>query len=164
MLLNILANTPSWVFGLFIALMILGLTQTRHRRVSLPRALGLPLGMTLFSLSGVLVNFAPHRALALTLWLAGALLWLALSQALAGTPRGRYHPIARQFELPGSWLPLAMIVGVFFVKYAIGVSLAMSPQAAADVGFVGVASGISGVLSGLFLATTVQRWQMMRVV
>ena len=46
MLLQILANTPKWVFALFAALLWLGLSQLLTRRVGLSRITGLAIGMS----------------------------------------------------------------------------------------------------------------------
>ena len=45
MLLQILANTPKWVFALFAALLWLGLSQLLTRRVGLSRITGLKPGI-----------------------------------------------------------------------------------------------------------------------
>lgn len=77
MLLQILANTPKWVFALFAALLALGLSQLLTRRVGLARVTALALGMCAFSLYGTVSAFNAVP-LALLAWLASAAAVLAL--------------------------------------------------------------------------------------
>ncbi|MEP6971210.1 MAG: DUF6622 family protein, partial [Betaproteobacteria bacterium] len=78
---------------------------------------------------------------------------------LAGT---RFDPASQTFELPGSVLPLLMIVGIFLIKYIVGVELALQPAQAHDPQFaLGVAS-LYGALNGVFVARLVRLWRLRR--
>ena len=55
-------------------------------------------------------------------------------------------------HVPGSWLPLVLIVGLFCIKYFAGASLALHPALASDSSFAGLCSLAYGSFSGLFLA------------
>ncbi|MDO4723626.1 MAG: hypothetical protein Q4A97_02570, partial [Comamonadaceae bacterium] len=46
---GLITHTPLWVWPLLAALLALGLLQTRARRVSLARALALPLAMLILT-------------------------------------------------------------------------------------------------------------------
>ncbi len=61
MILGILEHTPVWVWGVFVAILLLGLQQTRTRDVSIARATILPVVMILLSLSGVLGRLRMYR-------------------------------------------------------------------------------------------------------
>jgi hypothetical protein len=54
--------------------------------------------------------------------------------------------------VPGSWLPLVLIVSLFAVKYGAGVSLSLAPALASDATFAGLCSLDYGTFSGPFLA------------
>ena len=54
--------------------------------------------------------------------------------------------------MPGSWLPLVLIVPLFSLKYFAGASLALHPDLATDAAFAGPMSLAYGSFSGLFLA------------
>ena len=71
----------------------------------------------------------------------------------AGT---RWNAAARSFHLPGSWVPMGLILAVFLMKYAIGVQLAMQPALAHASGFAFVVTALYGLLSGLFAARTLR--------
>ena len=54
--------------------------------------------------------------------------------------------------MPGSWLPLALMVALFAVKYIANVSLALHPALARDAAFAAACGLAYGGFSGLFLA------------
>ena len=150
MLISMLHHTPLWVWGLLSALLCLGLWQRRTRRVAPPALLGLPLGLLLLGLWSMLPGFQGQPLTAL-MWLAAGLLMLAWSRRWPA-PRGtRWLATEDRLLLPGSWLPLALIVAIFSLRYASGVSLALHPQWAASLAFQApLALGFGG-LAGLFL-------------
>lgn len=149
MLIQILARTPSWVFALFAALLALGLSQARARRVPLVRALFLPAAMVGLSGWGVASAFGGGGG-PLATWLAAGLLSGALVFRSPVHPEVRYDAMQRRFLLPGSWVPLMLILGIFCTRYAVGVSLAMHPSLAVDNGFALTTSAVYGAFSGVF--------------
>ena len=157
MLINILQHTPVWVWALLTALVALGLMQTRTRHVTLGRAALLPVAMVTLSMAGVTSRFGAH-ALPLLAWAAGAALavatahWLSLWRGIswsAGTSR---------FQVPGSWLPLALILVLFVLKYTVSVNLVMHPDLLKNAVFPWAASLAYGFFSGLFLARALTLW------
>lgn len=159
MISRILANTPPWVWGLLLALILLGISQARPRRLTPAKLLILPLAMTLFSLAGTLTSlgFAP---LLLAAWAAAAALpAVVLSRTRA--PRGSaYDATAGRFLLPGSWLPLALILAIFVLKYALGVLLAMDPALAREQSFALSMAALYGLLAGIFLGRGWRLWRL----
>ena len=157
---SIFRNTPTWVWGLLTVLLALGLSQLRERRVSLLRVSLIPLGMTAFSIWGNLSAFgqSPHVAAVLGAWLATAAVVTAL--VAPGTPAGRYDDWTSSFLLPGSWVPLALIAGIFMTKYLIGVELALQPRHVADTGFVLPVAMVYGVFNGIFVGRAVRLWRL----
>ncbi len=154
MMIRILQGTPVWVWGLLALLVILGLSQSMPRRVSARRIVIVPAIMLALSLAGVVTTFGA-QPLALAAWAAGVGLAIALGVD-AVAPRGaRYARESARFELPGSWLPMALILGLFCIKYGVGVGLAFTPALAANMPFeVGVAFAY-GAFSGLFAARAI---------
>ena len=147
----IVQHTPAWVWGLLASLVALGLWQTRPLEISLTRVTVLPLVLTALSLSGVLNAFG-HLPIAFVAWAAGVAAALALARK-AVTVRGASWSASRGLlHVPGSWLPLVLIVSLFAVKYGAGVSLALAPALASDWAFAGLCSLAYGSFSGLFLA------------
>lgn len=160
MLHQILANTPRWVWILLAALLWLGLSQTRSRNVTLQRVTLMPLAMTGLSLYGALAVFGATPPVLLVWLLAGSVMTaLVLSQAL---PEGTsYDPATRLFSLPGSWVPLLLIMGIFMTKYVVGALTSMQPalrhDAAVSLGF----ATLYGAFSGIFLARAARLWRLL---
>ncbi len=147
-LLAIVQHTPPWVWALLAALLALGLAQARARRVGPTRAALLPAAMLAWSLWGVATSFG--SAPALPAWAAGASA-AALATRRLGAPAGtRWSAQAHAFQLPGSWLPLALILALFCCKFATGALLALRPALGADPAFATGASLAFGAFSGVF--------------
>ncbi|MEI8156518.1 MAG: DUF6622 family protein [Burkholderiales bacterium] len=158
MLMQILSGTPKWVFVLFVALLWLGMQQMLPRRVGLSRATIAPLALTCLSLYGVTSAFG-ESPLAILGWLGGAAVAFAASIQLLSSTAIQYDATHRRFQLPGSMVPLALFMGIFFTKYAVGVSLSMQPALARDVNFALTISTLYGVFSGALLARTARLWR-----
>ena len=151
MLIAIVRHTPVWVWALLGALVALGLWQTRARTMSLVRVTVLPVVLVALSLGGVLSAFG-HFPVALGGWTAGVGAALALARHAVAVRGAAWSANTRQLQVPGSWLPLALMVGLFAIKYVANVQLAMHPALAADAVFSGLCSLAYGGFSGLFVA------------
>jgi hypothetical protein len=159
MLIQIFTNTPKWVFALFAALLWLGLNQLLTRRIGLPRVTLLAVGMTGFSLFGTVSAFAGVPA-ALLAWLtaAAAVFAMVVNRPLpVGT---QYDAASRRFTLPGSAVPLALMMGIFLTKYAVGVTLALHPALAREAAFALGFSALYGGFSGVFAARAARLWRL----
>jgi hypothetical protein len=149
MLMQIVEHTPVWVWGLLIALIALGLSQVRARDVSLARVTVLPLILIALSFSGVISTFA-HSSIAILAWVSGMAASIAFGRHFIH-PRGAYWSNERGvLHVPGSWLPLVLIVALFLIKYTVGVSVSMNPALAHDTIFAAGFSLAYGLFSGLF--------------
>ncbi len=158
MLNQIILNTPRWVWVLLLALLWLGLSQTRARSASLQRITVLPLVMTGLSLYGCLASF--DSGAALLVWLVAGMLavtWVLPQELPEAT---RYDAAMRRFSLPGSWLPLALIMGLFLTKYFVGVVTALQPGLRGDPVFAFGFSVLYGAFSGVFVARAARLWRL----
>jgi hypothetical protein len=157
MLIQIISKTPLWVWLLLAALIAAGWSQTRTRTASLTRITVLPLAMTALSLFGTIGAFgsAPQN---LVVWLlAGSV--TAACVLLRPLPQGtRYQPSQRQFTVPGSWVPLALMMGIFLSKYVVGVATSIQPALAHHTGFSLTFCALYGAFSGIFLARAARLW------
>lgn len=162
MLTLIISHTPTWVFALFAALLALGLSQLRTRTASRARVTAMPVAMLVLAVTGVVSAFGLGRdgLLALLVWATGAVLVgrrVASLQNPAGTG---YDPVLKQFALPGSAVPLVLIMGIFCTKYAVGVTLGFHPELAQHEAFALGVSGLYGVFSGIFAARALRLWRL----
>jgi hypothetical protein len=158
-LTEIMQHTPKWVFFLFAGLLWLGAKQLIANSVSLLRVTLMPLAMAGLSVYGVTSAFGDSTG-ALLAWAvaAAALLALVLQRPLpAGT---RYDPVGRRFHVAGSGWPLALMMGIFFTKYAVAAALAMHPGLRADGQFALWVPAVYGVFTGLFVGRAVRLWKL----
>jgi hypothetical protein len=163
---TIVRHTPHWVWGLLVALLALGASQLAPRRASALRVCLMPVSLTIFAIYGLVAAFggSGQEAGAAGAWLGATMGSLALTlwrfpAPMAGT---RFDPATRTFALPGSVLPLLMIVGIFLTKYIVGIELALQPSQALSPPFaLGVAS-LYGAFNGLFVARLVRLWRLSR--
>lgn len=150
---QILAHTPAWVFGLFIALLVLGLRQMTPSRPGLRRVVVLPLAMAGLSIYGTVSAFGATPAVLLawiTAFAVAATLVLRTAPPAHRAPA--YDPVAQRFSVPGSVVPLVLMMGIFCLKYAIGVTLAMHPALAHDPVLSIAVGALNGGFSGVFAA------------
>ena len=149
----VLQNTPKWVFGLFAALAALGLSQVRTREIGLMRMILLPLVMSGLSLWGMASAFRNSSRFegVLLVWAVGALLMVALLASRRPKAGASWHPDTASFRLPGSWVPMALILGIFLTKYIVGVDLAMQPALAQDATYSLIVGGLYGLFGGTFI-------------
>ena len=157
-LLQIVHGTPAHVWALLAGLVALGVSQTRPRTLGSTRVALLPLLLVALSLAGVAHSFGVSAA-ALLAWLAGLGLALAASPRLLPAPRARWTPSRDAVHVAGSWLPLALIVGLFAIKYVAGASLAIHPALSHETLFAVPVGFAYGLFSGAFAARGWQMWR-----
>jgi uncharacterized membrane protein len=157
-LMQIVAGTPMWVWGLAAGLLALGLSQVRSREVGLPRTALTPLAMVGLAAWGLYDAFghpagAPAAAAfapVLVAWFAAAALPFLFVLRRPLPAATRYHAATRSFFVPGSWLPMALIAGIFATKYVVGVLLVLHPQLRADAAFALCVAVLYGLFNGVF--------------
>jgi hypothetical protein len=161
MLLQIVAHTPPWVWGLLVALIALGVWQGRPRSVSVSRVVVLPLILLALSLAGVVSTFAADLP-ALVAWALGVVVAFGIGRQVVGTRGARWDAAASLLHVPGSWLPLVLILLLFSLEYSVGVALALQPGLARNTGFDAAVGAAYGGFSGFFLARAAALWQLAR--
>lgn len=162
MLLQILVHTPAWVFALLALLVCLGALQLRDRHLSLHRALILPAVMLLLSATAVLTTFGETR-MAIPAWLAGVLLTAGLMQIGRPPAKARWNSAEGILTVPGSWGPMALMMGIFATRYGVAATLAMAPALAGQTLFAVGFATLYGVLSGLFAGRAAQLYRLTRL-
>ncbi|RYF15469.1 MAG: hypothetical protein EOO30_14480 [Comamonadaceae bacterium] len=157
---TILRKTPVWVWGLLAGFLALGISQLRDRTASVARVSILPVAMTIFSLSGAFsaLGGSPHLASAIAAWLIAAA--VAFAVLAPGRADAQFDPVRRSFRLPGSVVPLLLIVGIFLVKYVVGVELAMAPRLVQDTQYALVVAALYGAFTGVFVGRASRLWRL----
>lgn len=162
MVLAILRNAPLWVWGVLAALLILGLVQARDRKVSSLLILLLPAAMIPLSLYGVVASFGISFS-ALGAWAIGLGAALTLNELVFLGPRGvRYNGVDGRFEVPGSWVPLVLMLTIFSARFVFAATAAMNPSIVGAVTFIGCVSVTLGFCSGLFLSRAIRALSLRR--
>ncbi len=150
MIVQILIHTPLWVWALLVALLALGLVQTRQRRVRRGALLALPLALLALGLWSMAPGFVA-QPLAAVVWLAAISAFAAMGWRLPRPQAARWLADEARLLLPGSWLPMALIVSIFCLRYAAGVGQGLHPEWRSLASVQLPLALIFGSLSGLFL-------------
>lgn len=106
--------------------------------------------MLALSLHDVVNRFGAHAA-ALPLWFASMAAATLLTRRLFNDASVEAHPGRGNVLLHGSWVPLALMLAIFCVKYAVSVSLSLAPPLLADAAFIAAVCTLYGVFNGVFL-------------
>jgi hypothetical protein len=151
MLLQIVQHTPVWVWGLLAALVAYGWSQARSREMSLTRVTVLPLVLLALSFAGVVSTFA-HATVAILAWGVGVGAAMALGRRFLTVRGASWSAQTGLLHVPGSWLPMVLMLALFLIKYGVGVTLALNHGLATSAAF-GACCGLAyGSFSGLFAA------------
>ncbi len=157
MIIDILRHTPIWVFGILAALIALGLRRLRADDLTTRQLFILPAVMAVLSLFGLCQSFGASAAAAGG-WLAAVVVSLAIGKALPPQAGVQYSPASRRIRVPGSAVPLVLMMTIFFLRYVAAVSLAMHPALRTDVPFVAAIGLAYGLSSGCFAARALRIW------
>lgn len=155
MLYQILAHTPIWVGGIFMILFWAGLVQIRHRRAKLRRVVVVLLVMTGLSLNGTFSSFGVTPT-SWAMWAGAGLLTLLWAGSGALPADLRYCQSTRTFQIPGSWVPLGLMMTIFFTNYAVRVMLALTPALSQDTATTAIVASLHGAMSGVFAGRMVR--------
>ncbi len=158
MIIDILRNTPAWVFLLFAALVYLGLRRLRPSDVPMRRLLVLPIAMTCFSLFGLWQTFGASLGAA-TAWNLVFAASLVAGWTLPTHPGVTYSAASRLVRVPGSWVPLALMMTIFFLRYIVAVLLALHPSLRFETPFIAGIAVLYGCSSGCFAARALLTWR-----
>ncbi len=149
--MQILTNTPVWVFALFFVLVYFGFKQSRSRMVKRRVAYLLPAGMVALSLAGISSSFSLGLE-TLTLWLAGVSLIAFTVFRFFPLANASYDTLSKRFHLAGSWVPLLVMMAIFFTKYAVAVMQGMHSALVELPYFMSALCFCYGCYSGYFVS------------
>jgi hypothetical protein len=145
----LLSKIPAWVPLVFFGLLALGLLQSRTRVVRPSVVGGGALLMFALSLQGVVTAFGASP-LPLLCWAGGVALAAHLASRRpdsAGLVR-----VGERVRVPGRWWPLALMMGLFGAKFALGAATGLGLEVVHDPALAAAASGLFGLMSGCFVA------------
>lgn len=160
-MLAIFTHTPVWVWLLLILLIYLGVTQSRDRQVSKKKAFILPIVMIVFSLHGVISSFGGAFD-SLLFWSVSFIATLLIGVLIFPSQQTRFDESIQCYFIKGSWRPLFLILGIFTIKYTVGVMEGMQSSFLTMSSVVDGLSLLYGVFSGVFAARSVRLWRLSR--
>jgi uncharacterized membrane protein len=149
--LSILSHTPTWVFAVFITLLVLGFLQSKPRTVKVRNVFLLPTAMVLFSFFGIFSVVGPSLVI-LGSWLAILIIATMIGYKLFQANAVHFSFQDNHLSLPGSWIPLLIMMAIFFTKYVVGVAVAKELPMVNELMFAIVLSVLYGSFSGIFLS------------
>ena len=146
-----LAHVPTWVYGLFALLLALGLLLTRARAVHPVAPSLMAVGFGCYSLYGVLGSFGASPT-HVAPWAIGMAVSAFLARPFFG-PRGLSRVAGSpKVLIPGSWSPLALMMGIFAVKFSVGIVRGAHLPIGSEGWFAPAVCLVLGLLSGGFTA------------
>jgi len=160
-MITALQHVPAWVFVLLAALVAVGVSQSFPHQVRLRRVTILPVVLIGLSLTGVVTAFG-SQPLALLAWAGGLAAAVAALHGRVDTSAVRFSAQTQHFSLPGSWVPLMLLLGLFAIKFGVGMMRALHPELASSASLALPASAAYGVFSGLFLGRAMALWSLAR--
>ena len=160
-LIAILQHAPLWAWLVLATLVALGISQTMPRQMTLQRATVMPLAMAGLSLYGLGSSFGWTSAVLLA-WALGAGKMLLTVRAVGGWRGIEWSAATRRLQVAGSWLPLALLVGLFCIKFTVGALLAQHATVSTQPLFASIVALLYGGFSGLFLSRGLAMWRTSR--
>jgi hypothetical protein len=161
MFTTIFQNTPRGVWILLAVLIALGVSMSFPRRRTLRSATVIPVAMIVLSFYGVVSVFT-RQPVAVVAWAGGVAASLVISSAIGAWRNITWSATDRRLIVPGSWIPMVLILGLFTTKYGVNVMLAISPELALDALFATLVGFAYGAFSGSFLGRGVAMWKVAR--
>jgi len=149
MIQQIVSHTPVYVWALLAFLLYRGYLASRDREVSLLKLSVIPVVMLALSLSGMSGSGALGSGV-WGVWAVGVLAGTALVWRL-GSGDIAVDRAAGTIHQCGSWLPLALMVAIFFTKYTVAVVSAMHPELPHSLPFAIGVTTLYGVFNGVFI-------------
>ena len=153
---QILKGTPIWVWAILVALIVLGVRQLRPRVVPRYSVLIAPVVFLLMGLMAAGRGPIGFTAWAVTLLVVTAFTFFVL-QPTAGA---RYDMNADRLHLPGSVMPMALMLSIFLLNYVINVALAINPSLRSELVWQVAPAIILGALSGVFIGRAATLFRM----
>lgn len=151
MIIEIIKHTPLWVFILFFILLTVGYFQSINRVLNRVKVFLLPIGMLAFSLYGTISVFG-IISISLFSWLVGIVSIVLLGKKYINANSLVFFNEHKIYFIKGSWIPLILMMSIFFIKYTIGVALALKLPILNEPIFISGISLCYGIISGIFLA------------
>ena len=157
-IVQVLKGTPVWVWAILVALIVLSVKQLKTRVVKRYTVLIAPVAFLFVGLMAAGRGQVGFSAWAVTLLATAALtffVWQPIGSA-------RYDASSDQLNLPGSPIPMLLMLSIFLLNYVVNVTLAINPALRNELAWQVIPAVILGALSGVFMGRAATLFRMNR--
>ena len=144
------AQTPWWVYVLFIFLVQRGLVASKPQVISIIKLTILPIVFIALSVHTLMTAFHVN-ATVIVAWLVSVILGSVIGWFLIRNHEFKVDRKNLLIRLPGSWITLVLILIIFVSKYYFEYQLGSDPALENQTGFEFSMLGITGICTGLFV-------------
>ena len=157
--MQILKGTPIWVWAILAALLYLGSKQLKPRVVKRYSVLIAPV---VFLFVGLMAS--GRGLVGFTTWAVSLMTFAAVTffvwQPTAGA---RYEANGDRLHMPGSVVPMLLMLAIFLLNYVINVVLAVNPAYRSEMVWQVVPAFVLGALSGVFVGRAATLFRLNRL-
>jgi hypothetical protein len=148
------AHVPAWVFAVFALLLALGIWLSRPRAVSPIVPVVMAVVFPVYSLYGLVGAFGV-TVVSILSWAAALLMSVLLGKRVFGPANLARVPGTSKVRIPGSWMPLGLMMGIFVAKFAVGFVQGAHLPVGQRVWFAPTMCIVLGALSGGFASRAI---------
>ncbi|WP_109481051.1 DUF6622 family protein [Paraburkholderia sp. C35] len=156
----IFQGTPIWVWVLLAFLLSRGLKAMNSGTSPLSKLAIVPAVFAVWGIVHLITDPLTGWADAI-IWVVAAMVGVAAGVFIASRSRFIVDPIKNTVMLPGSMLPLALIVITFVAKFWLGVELATTTSFASLGMYMLISAAVSGAVAGMFAGRFLTYWRAM---
>jgi hypothetical protein len=156
----IIHGTPVWVWVLLAVLLSRGFKALSSGTAPLSKLAIVPLIFAGWGIAHLISDPLAGWSSAIV-WMAGSLAGIAGGVFIASRSRFIVDPIANTVMLPGSALPLVLIVVTFAAKFWLGFEMATATDISSLGMYVLIDAAVSGVVAGVFGGRFLTYWRAM---
>jgi hypothetical protein len=157
----IIHGTPMWVWVLLVVLLSRGFKALKSGTAPLSKLALIPLIFAGWGIAHLIFDPLVGWSSAIA-WMAGALVGVMGGVFIASRSRFIVDPVANTVMLPGSVVPLLLIIVTFAVKFWLGVELATVTDVASLGMVVLIDAVVSGAVAGVFAGRFFTYWRALR--
>lgn len=150
---QIILRTPVWVWAILAFLVYRGIAASNDREIRFKKIFIIPVVMLALSIQGIVTSFGIQLAPALV-WLASIVAASLLTRRMFNRDSITADPQRGTIFQQGSWIPMMLMMGIFFTKYMVAILLALQPGHRESGLFVGCVCVLYGLFNGVFIGKT----------
>jgi hypothetical protein len=152
---QIISRTPMWVWVILAALVFMGTKALRPRVVKRFTVLIAPVAFLVLGL------VSSRGAITLVAWVISLFTVAVFTHFFWKSTAGAcYVPEGDRLHLPGSFMPMTLMLSIFWVNYVINVTLAINPSLRGEFAWEVGPGLVLGALSGLFAGRALTMFRM----